>query len=185
MSGPNSPGPDNRGMKAAWLGLGGNIGDPVAAMASALRRINRRSDSRVAKVSTVYRTPPWGMTDQPWFFNAAAEIRTSLEPEALLDLVLDTELRLKRVRRERWGPRVIDIDVLAYEGVGQQDGRLTLPHPRMTERAFVMVPLADIAPDLVIKGERVDEWARTTDRAGIEPAISDKGWWRRKSPPQS
>ena len=92
-------------------------------------------------MSPVYKTPPWGVTDQPWFYNAAAEIRTSLDPEALLDLVLDTELRLKRVRRERWGPRVIDIDVLAYEGVGEREGRLTLPHPRMTERAFVMVPL--------------------------------------------
>lgn len=168
-------------MQTAWLGLGGNIGEPVAAMGSALRKINRRADSRVVKVSPVYRTPPWGVTDQPWFYNAAAEIRTSLDPEALLDLVLDTELRLKRVRRERWGPRVIDIDVLAYEGVGEREGRLTLPHPRMTERAFVMVPLRDIAPDLVVKGRTVAQWAEETESAGIEMAIADANWWRRKT----
>jgi 2-amino-4-hydroxy-6-hydroxymethyldihydropteridine diphosphokinase len=177
------PGRSDEAMRAAWLGLGGNIGDPVAAMARALRRIDRRADSRVVSVSPVYRTPPWGVADQPWFFNAAAAIRTRLEPEALLDFVLDTEVRLKRVRRERWGPRIIDIDVLAYEGFEASDGRLTLPHPRMTERAFVMVPLADVAPELVIHGKPVAEWAKAGNRDGIEIAIADAGWWRRKPGP--
>lgn len=168
-------------MRRAWLGLGGNIGDPVAAMAEALSCIDGRTDSRVVSVSPVYRTPPWGVTDQPWFFNAAAEIETRLEPEALLDAALETERRLKRVRRERWGPRVIDIDILAIEGVEAHEGRLTLPHPRMTERAFVMVPLADIAPDLVVKGRPVAAWATETDRAGIETAIAGGDWWLRNA----
>lgn len=179
------PGRNEMPMKAAWLGLGGNIGDPVEAMGNALRMIDRRSDSRVVTVSPVYKTPPWGVTDQPWFFNAAAEIATTLEPEALLDVVLDIERRLKRVRRERWGPRVIDIDVLAYEGVGEREGRLTLPHPRMTERAFVMVPLLDIAPRLVVKKKPAADWLDDTDRAGIELAIADRDWWRRSGLPSA
>lgn len=169
---------DDAPMHRAWLGLGGNIGDPVAAMRRALQHIDGRADAQVSRVSPVYRTPPWGLAEQPEFLNAAAEIRTRLEPEALLDAVLETELQLKRVRSVRWGPRTIDIDVLAYENIEANSERLTLPHPRMTERAFVMVPLADIAPDLMISGKRVREWAAQADRAGIESAISGAQWWR-------
>ena len=101
----------------AWLGLGGNIGDPVTSMAKALRALNERSETRVLGVSPVYKTPPWGKTDQAWFHNACAEVETSLDPEALLAACLDVEKHLKRQRLERWGPRIIDIDVLAYEGL--------------------------------------------------------------------
>lgn len=166
-------------MRRAWLGLGGNIGDPVASMAKALRALHRRSDTRVLAVSPVYRTPPWGVIDQAWFHNACAEVTTSLQPEALLATCLDIEKRMKRQRIERWGPRIIDIDVLAYEGEEAfESPTLLLPHPRMTERAFVMVPLADIAPELLISGKSVAEWSRLCDRSGIEKARNDAGWWR-------
>lgn len=166
-------------MQKAWLGLGGNIGDPVASMGKALRALHRRSDTRVQAVSSVYKTPPWGKTDQAWFHNACAEVETSLAPEALLATCLDIEKRMKRQRIERWGPRVIDIDVLAYEGQETfESPTLVLPHPRMTERAFVMVPLADIAPQLAISGRPAAEWASLCDRSGMTKARSDAGWWR-------
>ncbi|PSH69722.1 2-amino-4-hydroxy-6-hydroxymethyldihydropteridine diphosphokinase [Phyllobacterium brassicacearum] len=166
-------------MHKAWLGLGGNVGDPVASMGKALRALHRRSDTRVRAVSAVYKTPPWGKTDQAWFHNACAEVETLLAPEALLATCLDIEKRMKRQRIERWGPRIIDIDVLAYEGEETFGSpTLVLPHPRMTERAFVMVPLSDIAPQLAVSGRSVAEWSRLCDRSGIEKARSDAGWWR-------
>jgi len=137
----------------AWLGLGGNIDDPVASMGKALRILDERADTDVVAVSAVYRTPPWGKTDQAWFHNACAEIETSLQPLELIATCLDVERSLKRVRLERWGPRIIDIDILAMqddagETVVMTDSALELPHPRMHERAFVLVPLSDIAPSL-------------------------------------
>lgn len=162
----------------AYLGLGGNVGDPVASMAEALRRIDLHPDCAVAAVSRLYRTPPWGKTDQDWFFNAAAAIRTALAPEALLDLCLDIERTMKRVRIERWGPRTLDIDILSYGDVERAGPMLELPHPRMTERAFVLMPLADIAPDLPIAGKPVTEWLAGVDGAGIEIAGEGRDWWR-------
>lgn len=166
------------GFRRAALGLGGNVGDPVRAMAEALRALDARADCRVVAVSRLYRTPPWGKTDQDWFFNACALVDTRLRPEALLDACLGIEKAMKRERRERWGPRTIDIDVLAYEGVEQAGGRLELPHPRMTGRGFVLMPLADIAPDLVVSGRTVQDWLGAADVAGIEPAGAGPDWWR-------
>ena len=165
--------------RKAWLGLGGNIGNPVAAMGEALRAFDGRDDTRVLAVSPVYRTPPWGKTDQAWFHNACAEIETSLAPDALLAACLDIEKHMKRERLVRWGPRIIDIDVLAYAGLDQfQSETLVLPHPRMTERAFVLVPLADIAPELVVSGRTVAQWLDLCDRTGVEKAPGEAGWWR-------
>ncbi|MGO4451724.1 2-amino-4-hydroxy-6-hydroxymethyldihydropteridine diphosphokinase [Phyllobacterium sp. TAF24] len=161
-----------------WLGLGGNIGEPIQAMAEALQALHARDDTRVAAVSPVYRTPPWGKTDQAWFHNACAQVETSMLPEDLLAVCLDIERHMKRERIERWGPRIIDIDVLVYENWKPVESlKLTLPHPRMTERAFVLVPLSDIAPDLVVNGKRIAEWAALCDRSGIEKAREDAGWW--------
>ncbi|MBB2970299.1 2-amino-4-hydroxy-6-hydroxymethyldihydropteridine diphosphokinase [Mesorhizobium sp. RMAD-H1] len=168
------------GIRKAWLGLGGNIGDPVAAMGRALCALDARADTRVLDVSSVYRTPPWGKTDQDWFRNACAEVETGLAPVALLEACLDIERQMKRQRAERWGPRTIDIDVLMFEGVeALQDPALTLPHPRMTERAFVLVPLAEIAPGLKVNGRTVAEWRADCDLSGIEKARDDAGWWKR------
>lgn len=162
--------------RRASLGLGGNIGDPVKSMAEALHALNARPDCRVTAVSRLYRTPPWGKTDQDWFFNACALVETSLAPEALLDTCLGIERDMKRERKERWGPRTIDIDVLTYEGVEQSGGRLELPHPRMTGRGFVLMPLSDIARDLIVAGRTIGDWLQDADVAGIEPASAGSEW---------
>ncbi len=169
--------PDNRNV--ASLGLGGNLGDPRAAMAEALQAIDRHEDCRIVAVSRLYVTPPWGKTDQADFFNCCALVETMLEPQALLDLCLSIERQMKRVRMERWGPRTIDIDVLTYGDRVSKTETLALPHPRMTERGFVIMPLADIAPDLMVDGASVREWLEKADIAGITVADDDRSWWRR------
>lgn len=143
----------------AYLGLGGNVGDVATAMRTALERIDSDPDCSVTAVSPVYKTPPWGPVEQDWYLNACAEIETGLEPRALLDLALAVERGLGRVRVERWGPRTLDIDILIYGDEPVELPNLTIPHPRMTERAFVMVPLADIAPERVIGGKTTAEHA--------------------------
>jgi len=161
----------------AYIGLGGNIGDPVVAMAEALHAFGARPDCKVLSVSRLYRTPPWGKTDQDWFFNAAAAIETELPPHALLRLCLEIEQSMKRVRIERWGPRTIDLDILAYDDLAFSDDTLTLPHPRMKDRAFVLMPLADLASDLKIDGKTVEEWLIAAEKSGIEIADKDRRWW--------
>lgn len=162
----------------ATLGLGGNIGDPRAAMAAALQALDGRDDCRVLAVSRLYRTPPWGKIDQADFFNSCALIETRLSPKDLLDLCLSIERGMKRVRLERWGPRTIDIDVLTYGDRQVHEEGLDVPHPRMVERGFVLMPLADIAPDLIVLGKTVSAWLDQADTTGI--AISDQAsdWWR-------
>ncbi len=162
----------------ATLGLGGNIGDPVHAMAEALRALDGRPDCRVIAVSAVYRTPPWGKTDQAEFFNACACVETILPPVELLDACLGIEKDMKRVRTERWGPRTIDIDVLTYDNRTEKHERLELPHPRMTERGFVLKPLADIASGMTVNGRAVGEWLADAEIAGIENAGLAADWWR-------
>ena len=168
MSGPNS---------TVYLSLGGNLGDPAKSMGAALRMLDGDADTRVTGVSSLYRTPPWGKLDQPDFLNAAAKISTGLQPRALLDLCLDAERRLKRVREERWGPRLIDIDILVFgERVIHETG-LEVPHPRMLERAFVLAPLAEIAPSLVVGGRSITDRLVAVDTAGIERLPSGRDWW--------
>ena len=162
----------------AYLGLGGNLGDPQAAMAAALRSIDARDDCRVVAVSRLFRTPPWGKTDQPDFLNACAAIETDLSPRPLLALCLETEQRFKRVRQERWGPRTLDIDVLDHGGKSYADDHLLLPHPRIAERAFVLVPLCDIAPELMIAGESAATLAERFAAEPIVPASLDGEWWQ-------
>ena len=159
------------------LGLGGNIGDSPAAMAQALASFAADENCRLLAVSHLYSTPPWGKTDQADFFNCCALIETSLSPEALLDLGLDIEKSMKRVRIERWGPRTIDIDVLTYGDDPVLTERIEVPHPRMTERAFVMMPLADIAPDMMVNGKIVSDWVGLVDKTGIKRANENWEWW--------
>lgn len=165
-------------MVRAHLGLGGNVGDPRGAMAAALRAIDALTNCEVVAVSRLFATPPWGKTDQPDFLNACAAIETELSPRQLLDLCLKTERDFKRVRAERWGPRTLDIDVLDFGGETYRDEALTLPHPRIAERAFVLVPLADIAPDLMVDERRVAELVDTLDAKVIAPMTEDGAWWR-------
>lgn len=154
----------------AYLGIGSNIGDMAAMLDRAVAGLAAVPGIAIVARSADYRTPPWGKTDQPWFLNGAVAIDTDLDPHGLLDACLSVEHNLGRVREERWGPRVIDIDVLAYEGAAVEDARLVLPHRYVRERAFVLVPLAEIAPDLVIGGERVVDALAKLDRSGIAPA---------------
>jgi 2-amino-4-hydroxy-6-hydroxymethyldihydropteridine diphosphokinase len=151
----------------ALIGLGGNLGDPVKSIQRALEMIGRSGDCRVEAVSSFWRTPPWGKLDQPDFINACAKISTRLSPRAFLELCLQTEKALKRVRKERWGPRSIDIDILFFGDRRIEQEGLVIPHPRIAERAFVLVPLAEIAPDFVLDGISIGERAKKTNLIGI------------------
>lgn len=169
--------PEKR-FEIAALGLGGNIGDPPSSMAEAIRQLDGREDCRVVAVSKLYSTPPWGKTDQADFFNCCVLVETSLAPEGLLDVCLSIERGMKRVRLERWGPRTIDIDILTYGTREQRSEKLEVPHPRMTDRGFVMMPLADIAPELAVKGRTVRDWLAQADTGGIRVARDSRDWWR-------
>jgi dihydropteroate synthase len=149
--------PGHDGKARVVLALGGNVGDKVASLRRALRALASAPGLELTAVSRFYRTPPWGKTDQDWFLNACALGRTNLKPEALLERVKRLEVELGRAPTERWGPRVIDIDLIAYGDIALKTERLTLPHPELFNRAFVLVPLAEIAPDVVIGGVRVGE----------------------------
>lgn len=145
-------------MSTAWIGLGGNLGDSAARLDTALEAMERCADIVVEAVSSYCLSAPWGKLDQPDFVNAVARIETSLPAEALLDRLLEIETALGRVRESRWGPRLIDLDLLLYGGVRMQSAVLTLPHPHLHERAFVLVPLLELAPEIIIPGHgRADE----------------------------
>lgn len=166
-------------MKSVWLSIGGNVGDVQNAMAATLNTIQARADCRVESVSSLYRTTPWGLEDQSDFLNMAWEIKTALPPEDFLTLCLDLERRHLRERGVKWGPRTLDIDVLIYEGIDHyHSATLDLPHPFMTERAFVLIPLCEIAPLLPVKGKTVAEWAHDIEKKGIERLSTSQNWWQ-------
>jgi len=157
-------------MTEALLALGGNVGDVRATLDRAVALLCDGEEVRLVARSSDYRTPPWGDTDQAPFINLCIAVDTALPPHALLARAHAVErvLGRDRTRERRWGPRTADIDILAYDGVTLTEGDLILPHPRLFERAFVLVPLAEIAGDRVIAGHRVAEAARAVDAAGIE-----------------
>lgn len=171
MSGRTEPSAER-----VFIGLGGNLGDPRSAMASAIRALDKADGLELVAVSSLYRTPPWGKTDQPDFLNAVAELRCRLEPRQLLDLCLQTERSLKRERRERWGPRIIDIDILAFGDREVAEPGLEIPHPRIADRAFVLVPLAEIAGDFVIAGKSVSAMLEAADTSGIAAETAGDAW---------
>jgi len=154
----------------ALLGLGGNIGDVRATLDEAVHRFAEGAQVKLIARSSDYRTPPWGITDQPPFINAVIAISTTLTPRALLTRAQACERALgrDRAREQHWGPRTIDLDILAYDDLVQSDATLTLPHPHLFERAFVLVPLAEIAPDRVIAGIQIGDALKRVDTAGIE-----------------
>ena len=154
---------------AVGLGLGGNLGDPAATIVQALDLLAARGHLRISAVSTVFRTPPWGPVAQPDFANACALATTDLTPRELLAEVKAIEELLGRRPAERWGPRAIDIDILFYEGSTTNAPDLVIPHASLFERAFVLVPLAEIAPALVIAGRSVADAAAAIDRTAIRP----------------
>lgn len=160
-------------MAQALLGLGGNVGDVRATLDEAVALFADGRDVTLLARSSDYLTPPWGVEDQPPFINLAILVETALSPRDLLTRALNVERALGRDRTfaERWGPRPVDIDLLAYEDVALDEPGLTLPHPRLFDRAFVLVPLAEIAPDRVISGKRVSDVRAAIDTAGIEKLV--------------
>ena len=141
-------GADDGPHQTAYIGLGSNLGDREANIIAALERLADTSDVRVLRRSSFYETAPVGVLDQPWFLNGVAEIGTGLRPRDLLNLLKQTERALGRRRGRRWGERLIDLDLLLYgqESVAEPD--LVVPHPELWRRLFVLVPLAELWPDL-------------------------------------
>lgn len=154
-------------MAEVLLGLGANLGDPAATIDAALARLEGEG-VRITARSHRYRTPPWGVTGQPDFVNLCAAATTALSPHALLAAIARVEQALGRTRTVRWGPRAIDIDILTYDALALAEPDLVIPHPGLTGRAFVLVPLLDIAPDRMVAGRPVRAWAAAVDRSGIE-----------------
>jgi len=153
----------------AYVALGSNLESPAEQVRRALDGIAALPATRLVAASSLYRTAPVGYADQPDFVNAVACVDTTLTPQALLAALLALEAEFGRVRSFRNAPRVLDLDLLLYEGVESADDALTLPHPRMHERAFVMVPLSEIAPDCVIPGHgAAADLASALDKGGIE-----------------
>ena len=157
-------------MADVLIALGGNVGDVRATFKKAIANICGMTQAALLARSSDYATPPWGDEQQATFVNACIEIETSLDPHALLFVMQKVEQKFGRARtKERpWGPRTLDLDMIAYDDVSLQKPDLTLPHPRLFERAFVLVPLAEIAPDRVISGIRVRDGLSSVSTQGIE-----------------
>jgi 2-amino-4-hydroxy-6-hydroxymethyldihydropteridine diphosphokinase len=153
-----------------FIALGGNVGDVRSSFDRAIAMVCDGGAVRLTARSSDYRTPPWGVTDQAPFVNAVIAVTTSLLPHDLLELAEDCERALgrDRARERRWGPRTIDIDLLTYDDLVLIDRDLILPHPHLFARAFVLVPLAEIAPDRLIAGVPVRDALERVDISGIE-----------------
>lgn len=156
----------------AWdavLGLGSNMGDKRSNLDAAIAMLVERGDIRVVARSRDYRSAPWGVTDQDWFVNACVAVATALSPRDLLARCQDVERRLGRVRLVHWGPRVIDVDILLYRDRVIAEPDLVVPHPRIAERGFVLVPLADVAPDALVAGRPVHALLAALDTQDVVP----------------
>lgn len=158
------------GTVRAFVALGGNLGDVETTLMEAVWALESLPQTSLRAQSSIYRSAPWGRTDQPEFLNAVVEIQTRLAAIELLNRLLEIEERFGRVRdpADRWGPRKLDLDLLAYGEQEINEPGLHVPHPRMKERAFVLVPLAEIAPSLQLPGmDRVDAMLAQVDSSGI------------------
>jgi 2-amino-4-hydroxy-6-hydroxymethyldihydropteridine diphosphokinase len=153
----------------ALIALGGNIGDVASTFERAIAMLCDGDEVRLTARSSNYQTPPWGVADQPAFVNAVIAVETALSPHALLRRAQECERALgrDRNRQRRWGPRTLDLDLLAYDDLAVDDAVLTLPHPRLFERAFVLVPLAEIAAERMIAGTRVRDALARVDTSGV------------------
>ncbi|WP_394703984.1 2-amino-4-hydroxy-6-hydroxymethyldihydropteridine diphosphokinase [uncultured Cohaesibacter sp.] len=150
-----------------YISLGGNIGDPAITIEDALSTLSSQKGVRVMSRSPYYITPPWGKTDQAEFINACALIKTTLPARELLAVCLAVEKSMGRVRGDHWGPRIIDIDLLTYGDHVIDEDNLKIPHPYINERAFVLVPLRDLAPDFSLNGQSIDSMLENLDVTGI------------------
>lgn len=156
----------------AFVGMGGNIGDVANTLMEAIWALEALPQTSVRSQSDLYRSPPWGRTDQAEFINAVVELQTRLAPSILLDSLIEIEERFGRVRNldERWGPRTLDLDLLVYGDQTIQTPGLCIPHPHLHERGFVLVPLAQIAPNLDVPGQgRVADLLAEIDASAITP----------------
>jgi len=155
-------------MNTAYVALGANLGDPASTIRAAFGALANLPASRIVHTSSLYRTAPVGITAQPDFINAVVALATTLAPESLLDELLALEERFGRQRAEKNGPRTLDLDLLLYDDQFIDLPRLTLPHPRLHLRAFVLYPLAEIAPALVIPGRgSITAWLPAVANQGI------------------
>src|SRR6202046_5992659 len=163
-------------MPSALIALGGNVGDVRATFQKAIANICGMTQGALLARSSDYATPPWGDEQQARFINACIEVETSLDPHALLFTLHKIEARFgrDRARETRWGPRTLDLDLIAYDDVSIQKPELTLPHPRLFGRAFGVGPLAEIAPDRLISGRRVAAALAQCSTPGIE-RLADLG----------
>ncbi|AHM57006.1 2-amino-4-hydroxy-6-hydroxymethyldihydropteridine pyrophosphokinase FolK [Peptoclostridium acidaminophilum DSM 3953] len=155
-------------MTSACISLGSNMGERLSNLKAAVDMVAGLETTALTAESAVYETEPWGLKDQDSFLNMCIKIETELSPKELLKKLQEIELGLGRKRLIRWGPRTIDLDILIYDDVQMDDEELTLPHPRITERAFVLMPLLEIAGDIIINGRHLSSWLED---------ISDQGIW--------
>lgn len=155
-------------MRTAYLALGANLGDAPATLRAALEHLAQTPNLRLVQVSRFYRSAPLGPPDQPDYCNAVCAIETALAPEALLESLHAIEDAFGRARSQRWAARTLDLDLLWIDGFTRATPQLELPHPRLHERAFVLVPLAELAPQLEIPGRgRIESLAAAIDRRGL------------------
>jgi 2-amino-4-hydroxy-6-hydroxymethyldihydropteridine diphosphokinase len=162
-------------MARAWIGLGSNLGDRLGHIKSALGMMVQVPKTELVRVSSVYDTEPVGKADQPRFLNAVAELETGLSPRALLAELRAIEDRCGRMRRDMWGPRTLDLDILVHGNVELATEELTVPHPRLADRAFVLVPLAEIAPTLVVPGLRKNARLLLKELGAVEVKVKRIG----------
>ena len=156
----------------AAIGLGGNLGDVATTLHEALQALDALPQTRLLRASRLYRTPAWGRTEQPDFINGAALLQTRLDARDLLDALLEIERRFGRDREhgERWGPRTLDLDLLLYGDTAIDEPGLRVPHPHLHERAFALLPLAEIAPGSFVPGHgRIADLLQAVDASGCTP----------------
>jgi 2-amino-4-hydroxy-6-hydroxymethyldihydropteridine diphosphokinase len=159
----------NEGSVEAILGLGSNVGDKKRNIDTAIDALTKDGSIQLLARSAFYKSAPWGGVDQDWFVNVCVKVATTRSPRTLLEACQRVENDMGRVRRERWGPRNIDVDILTYGNVRVEDADLVIPHPRIGERAFVLVPLREIAPDMSIDGTSIAKALSRLDSSDVKP----------------
>lgn len=155
----------------ATIGFGSNIGDKPANIDRAIALLTEDGAVRLVKASRKFRSAPWGVIDQDWFVNACVSVATELSAQALLARCQDVEQAMGRVRQQKWGPRIIDVDVLTYRDEIIHEDDLVVPHPLIAERSFVLLPLKDVAPELRIGARSLDQMIRALGDDGTVPLV--------------
>ena len=161
-------------MKKAYIGIGTNIGDRLGNIRSAIEALRHLPGTQVTKVSDIYETEPWGYTQQDNFLNACIEVETVLSPKSLLGACLGIEAAFGRERPFKNSPRILDMDLLLYEGVTMGEGELTLPHPRIGERAFVLIPLKDVLETLILGDVDFNKSYENCDKNGVNRYVFEE-----------